>query len=166
MDPAYWLWKHDPVWFFLKPRCLRKLLRSYYLEHETNDWVRVKISFLVIPQELLLATRNLIYSKTENLEPKSEDEHAELSSRCDSLKKWQTEWRKMSIYAAPFCARMPEKKLCREIVFPIPQWRKKERKKRKRKKKKKKKKKRFVKFHVQDRHTFLSVFRVVFRSRI
>ena len=35
---------------------LMKLLRVSYLEHKTNDWVRSKISFLVDPQEPLLAT--------------------------------------------------------------------------------------------------------------
>ena len=37
-------------------KCLRKLLRISYLEHNTNDWVRSKINFFVGPQELLLAT--------------------------------------------------------------------------------------------------------------
>ena len=37
-------------------KCTRKLLRFSYLEHKTNDWVRSKISFLVGPQEHLLAT--------------------------------------------------------------------------------------------------------------
>ena len=37
-------------------KCLRKLLRTSYLEHKTDDWVRSKISFLVGPQEPLLAT--------------------------------------------------------------------------------------------------------------
>ena len=37
-------------------KCLRKLLRISYLEHKTNDWVPSKISFLVCPQEPLLAT--------------------------------------------------------------------------------------------------------------
>ena len=37
-------------------RCLRKLLRTFYLEHKTNDWVRSKISSLVGLQEPLLAT--------------------------------------------------------------------------------------------------------------
>ena len=37
-------------------KCTRKLLRKSYLEHKTSDWVRSKISFLVGPQELLLAT--------------------------------------------------------------------------------------------------------------
>ena len=32
------------------------ILRSSYLEHKTNDWVRRKINFLVGPQEPLLAT--------------------------------------------------------------------------------------------------------------
>ena len=36
--------------------CLRKLLFISRLEHKTNDWVRSKISFLVGPQEPLLAT--------------------------------------------------------------------------------------------------------------
>ena len=34
---------------------LMKLLRTSYLEHKTNDWVRSTINFLVGPQELLLA---------------------------------------------------------------------------------------------------------------
>ena len=33
-----------------------KLLRIFYLEHKTNDWVRSKINFLVGRQEPLLAT--------------------------------------------------------------------------------------------------------------
>ena len=37
-------------------KCLRKLLRIFYLEHKTNDWVRSEINFLVGPQESLLAT--------------------------------------------------------------------------------------------------------------
>ena len=37
-------------------KCLRKLRRISCLEHETNDWVRGKINFLVGPQEPLLAT--------------------------------------------------------------------------------------------------------------
>ena len=37
-------------------KCLRKLLRISYLEHNTNDWVRSKINFFMGPQELLLAT--------------------------------------------------------------------------------------------------------------
>ena len=36
--------------------CLRKPLRISFLEHKTNDWVRSEISFLVDPQEPLLAT--------------------------------------------------------------------------------------------------------------
>ena len=35
--------------------CLRKLLLISYLEHETNDWVRSKINFLVDPRKPLLA---------------------------------------------------------------------------------------------------------------
>ena len=34
-------------------KCLRKLLRVFYLEHKTNDWVRNKTNFLVDPQEIL-----------------------------------------------------------------------------------------------------------------
>ena len=34
---------------------MRKLLRISYLEHETNDWVQSKISFLVGPQKPHLA---------------------------------------------------------------------------------------------------------------
>ena len=37
-------------------KCLRKLLRIPYLEYKTSDWVRSKISFIVGPQEPLLAT--------------------------------------------------------------------------------------------------------------
>ena len=43
-------------------KCLRKRLRSSYLEHKTNERVRSNISFLVGPQEPLVATvkrRNL-----------------------------------------------------------------------------------------------------------
>ena len=36
--------------------CLRKLLRISSVDHKTIDWVRGKISFLVGPQEPLLAT--------------------------------------------------------------------------------------------------------------
>ena len=39
-----------------KTKCLRKLLRIFYLEHQTNDWVPSKVKFLVGPQEPLLAT--------------------------------------------------------------------------------------------------------------
>ena len=35
---------------------LLSIMSISYLEHETNDWVRSKISFLVGPQEPLLAT--------------------------------------------------------------------------------------------------------------
>ena len=41
---------------FFETKCMRKLLRISYLEHKTNDWVRSQISFLVGPQEPLLAT--------------------------------------------------------------------------------------------------------------
>ena len=37
-------------------KCMRKLLHTSYLEHETNDQVLSKINFLVGPQEPLLAT--------------------------------------------------------------------------------------------------------------
>ena len=37
-------------------KCMRKLLRIFYLEHKTNDWVRRNINFLVGPREPLLAT--------------------------------------------------------------------------------------------------------------
>ena len=37
-------------------KCMRKLLRTSYLDHKTNDWVQSKINFLVDPQERLLAT--------------------------------------------------------------------------------------------------------------
>ena len=37
-------------------KCLRKLLRTSYLEHKTNDWVRSEINSLVGPQEPLPAT--------------------------------------------------------------------------------------------------------------
>ena len=37
-------------------KCLRKLLRISDLGHETNDWVRGKINFLVGPQEPLPVT--------------------------------------------------------------------------------------------------------------
>ena len=37
-------------------KCLRKLLRVFYLEHKTNNWVRSKINLLVGPQEPLLET--------------------------------------------------------------------------------------------------------------
>ena len=37
-------------------KCLRKLLRIFYNEHKTNDWLRSKINFLLSPQEPLLAT--------------------------------------------------------------------------------------------------------------
>ena len=40
----------------LESKCLRKLLGISFLEHKTKDWVRSKISFLVDPQEPLLAT--------------------------------------------------------------------------------------------------------------
>ena len=63
--------KHGPCLLTLKkgskpskPSALRKLLRISYLEHKTNDWVQSKISFLVGPQEPLLATvkrRKLAY---------------------------------------------------------------------------------------------------------
>ena len=39
-------------------KCLRKLLRIFYLEHKINDWVRSKINLLVDPQESFLATVN------------------------------------------------------------------------------------------------------------
>ena len=55
--------KHGPCLLILKKRilafeskCLRKLLRIFYLEHKANDWVRSEINFLVGPQEPLLAT--------------------------------------------------------------------------------------------------------------
>ena len=35
---------------------MRTLLRIFYLEHKTNDWVRSKINLLVDPQKPLLAT--------------------------------------------------------------------------------------------------------------
>ena len=41
---------------FFETKCMRKLLRISHLEHKTSDWVRSKISFLVGPQEPLLAT--------------------------------------------------------------------------------------------------------------
>ena len=53
MDSVCWLWKRIQVF---KTKCMRKLLRISYLEHKTNDWVRSKTSFLVGPQEPLLAT--------------------------------------------------------------------------------------------------------------
>ena len=34
---------------------MRKLLRISYSKHKTNDWVQIKIDFLVGPQEPLLA---------------------------------------------------------------------------------------------------------------
>ena len=37
-------------------KCQRKFLRIPYLKHKTNDWVRSKTSFLLGPQERLLAT--------------------------------------------------------------------------------------------------------------
>ena len=37
-------------------KCLEKLLRIFYLEHTTNDWVWSKINFLLGPQEPLLPT--------------------------------------------------------------------------------------------------------------
>ena len=37
-------------------KCLMKLHRISYSGHKTNDWVRSEISFLVGPQETLLAT--------------------------------------------------------------------------------------------------------------
>ena len=37
-------------------KCLRKILRIFYFEHKTNDWVRSKINFLVGTQEPLLTT--------------------------------------------------------------------------------------------------------------
>ena len=39
-------------------KCLRKLLRIFYLEHKTNDWVRRKIIFLLGQQEPLMVTIN------------------------------------------------------------------------------------------------------------
>ena len=42
----------------LETKCLRKLLPISYLERETNDRVWSKITFLVGPQEPLLATEN------------------------------------------------------------------------------------------------------------
>ena len=67
--------------------------------------------------------KDLIYSKTENLEPKREDEYLELSSRCDSLKNGRQSKERWW-----FLCQEKKKKLCREIVFffffPIPQrWR-------------------------------------------
>ena len=50
-----WLWMKKRIQAF-ETKCLRKLLRTSYLEHKTDDWVRSKISFLVGPQEPLLAT--------------------------------------------------------------------------------------------------------------
>ena len=35
---------------------MRKFLCISYFEHKTNDWLRSKINFLVVPQEPLLAT--------------------------------------------------------------------------------------------------------------
>ena len=37
-------------------KCLRKLLRISYLKYKTHDWVRIKISFHVGPQEPLPVT--------------------------------------------------------------------------------------------------------------
>ena len=37
-------------------KCTREHLRISYLEHKTNDWVRGKTNFLLVPQEPLLAT--------------------------------------------------------------------------------------------------------------
>ena len=48
----------------IETKCMRKLLRISRLVHNTNDWVRSKINFLVGPQEPLLATvkrRNLAW---------------------------------------------------------------------------------------------------------
>ena len=36
-------------------KCMRKLLRIFYLEHKTSIWVWSKINFLVGPEECLLA---------------------------------------------------------------------------------------------------------------
>ena len=55
--------KHGPCLLSLKTRIqafetkrLGKLLRIFYLEHKTNDWVQKKINLLVGSQEPLLAT--------------------------------------------------------------------------------------------------------------
>ena len=55
--------KHGPCLLTVKKniqafetKCMRKVLRLFYLEHKTNDCVRSKIKFLVGPQEPLLAT--------------------------------------------------------------------------------------------------------------
>ena len=56
--------KHGPCLLTVKKRiqafktkCIRKLLRISYSEHnKTNDWVRSKLNSLVGPKELLLAT--------------------------------------------------------------------------------------------------------------
>ena len=38
----------------IETKCMRKLLRISRLVHNTNDWVRSKINFLVGRQELIL----------------------------------------------------------------------------------------------------------------
>ena len=40
---------------FFETKYLRKLLRNFFLELKTNDWLRSRINFLVGPQEPLLA---------------------------------------------------------------------------------------------------------------
>ena len=53
MDPASWLWKKAKT---VETKCMWKLLRNSYSEHETNDWVRSKINFLEGTHEPLPAT--------------------------------------------------------------------------------------------------------------
>ena len=48
--------KHGPCFLTEKCKSLKKILCISYSEHKTNDWEWIKISFLVGPQEPLLAT--------------------------------------------------------------------------------------------------------------
>ena len=40
----------------METKFLRTLLRIFFFEHKTNDWVRSKINLFVRPEELLLET--------------------------------------------------------------------------------------------------------------
>ena len=67
--PSYATVKHRPCLLTekknkrtqaLETKCMRKLLRIFYLKHKTNNWVRSKINFLVGPREHPVTTVKIL----------------------------------------------------------------------------------------------------------
>lgn len=81
MNPAVLLQEHGHKWqkekrlVSFKIKCLRKLLDIAYMEHKTNEYMRIVVTTIVAPQEPLHHRTLFAYMKMNSYDPTHSNVH-------------------------------------------------------------------------------------------